>query len=676
METPVESAFGYESVPPGIAVRLLGTLRVTRDGVDLELPTSRKVRALLAYLILSPAAVGRSQLCDMLWDVPNDPRGELRWCLSKIRSLVDEPGRRRVVTRGDTIRLDLDGCNVDALEVGRAMGPAIDTLSPDDLRSLVHRFNGELLEGFEFDRNPLFHAWLTAERRRFRSCHAIAVERLAQAVSDEEALGLWERLVRLAPYDRQAHAQLFAGLARRGQIREAEEHLAATVRAFEADGLDPAPLREAWRAAKATATAPGVTIRSTLPADRSNGMRTVPPMTTPARRASIAVMPFPDRFSAAETRGGLGDALAHDVIARLAKLRCLFVIAQGTVFALDARQVGPEEAGRMLDVDYVVGGHVDRRGSGIQVDAKLGETRTGRVLWADVFSPKAEDLFLVLEEIGNRIVACVATEIETAERNRAILKPPDSLDAWEALHRGLWHMYRYRKADNETARHFFETAIRLDPTFSRAHAFLSFTHWQDAFQRWAARENAIERAYAAACQSLLADDRDPAAHWAMGRALWIRGRHGQSVGEFEQAVDLSPNFALGHYNLAFVHSTAGDAAAAIPYADRSRNLSPFDPMLFGMLGARAMALVRLGRFDEAAEAAVNAAARPNAFAHIHAIAAFTLALADRLDEARTYVATIHASQPRYDFAAFVGAFQFDEAGTAIFRKGASRLGMR
>ncbi|PJI51281.1 hypothetical protein CTI14_63540, partial [Methylobacterium radiotolerans] len=57
-------------------------------------------------------------------------------------------------------------------------------------------------------------------------------------------------------------------------------------------------------------------------------------------------------------------------------------------------------------------------------------------------------------------------------RNRAILTPPNSLDAWQAHHRGLWHMYRFNRTDNEQARHFFEMAVRLDPTFSRAYAGL------------------------------------------------------------------------------------------------------------------------------------------------------------------------------------------------------------
>ena len=118
-------------------------------------------------------------------------------------------------------------------------------------------------------------------------------------------------------------------------------------------------------------------------------------------------------------------------------------------------------------------------------------------------------------------------------------------------------MYRFNRPDNERARHFFETAVRLDPTFARAYAGLSFTHFQNAFQGWAQREPEIDRAFEAAGQSLMVDDRDPAAHWAMGRALWLRGHHDPSVVELEQSIDLSPNFALGHYTLAFVQSQAG-----------------------------------------------------------------------------------------------------------------------
>ncbi|HEY8580590.1 MAG TPA: transcriptional regulator, partial [Beijerinckiaceae bacterium] len=145
------------------------------------------------------------------------------------------------------------------------------------------------------------------------------------------------------------------------------------------------------------------------------------------------------------------------------------------------------------------------------------------------------------------------------------------------------------------------------------------------------------------------------------------------IGELQRAVDLSPNFAIGHYTLAFVQSQIGDASAAIASADHSQRLSPCDPLLFGMLGARAMALIRLGRYDEAAEWGRQAAARPNAHAHIQAIAAYALALIGRLDEARAYLAASRRTLPGYNVENFLAAMQFSPDDAALFRRVAARV---
>ncbi len=660
-----KSVESHRTSPQGpIQFRLLGPLTVSRDGQAIALPSSRKVRALMAYLAVAPRALTRGQLCELLWDVPNDPRGELRWCLSKVRSILDEPGRRRVTTNGDKVRLDVGDVFVDAVEIERAAQAGIATLSPDRLQALTALFQGEFLEGLEIDRNPAFYGWLTAQRRRLRGIHAALLEHLVKRASDDAMFGYLDKWLALAPFDPHVHEFLLNALARRGSIREGEEHLAATARLFDAEGLDHTNIQRAWKAARAQAENQArVQTTTAAPepdADAAAG----------ARRASIAVMPFVDRSEGGGTGGGSADGLVHDVITRLAKLRSLFVIAQGTVFALQERGIGSDEAGRILNVDYVVSGSLQRLDKRLSVTIELSETRTARIVWAEVFDHSLDDAFLMLDEIGNRIVASIANEIETNERNRAILKPPNSLDAWEAHHRGLWHMYRFQKDDNERAQHFFKTAVQLDPTFARAYAGLSFTHWQNAFQGWTQRETEIERAYAAAGQSLMADDRDPAAHWAMGRAMWLRGFHDQSLVELERAIDLSPNFALGHYTLAFVHSQTGDPGAAVRYSDQSRHLSPFDPLLFAILCSRAMALVRLGKFEEAADWAVKGVARPNAHAHTHGIAAYSLALAGRRAEADAQLAAIRRRLPDYGIEDFLTAFQFGPETAALFRKAA------
>ena len=138
-----------------------------------------------------------------------------------------------------------------------------------------------------------------------------------------------------------------------------------------------------------------------------------------ARRASVAITPFADISPAAGRPTMMARALAHDVITRLAKLRALFVIAQGSVFALNERGVGSEEAGRILNVDYVTSGTVRRDGRRFRVQIELSETRTARVIWADTFDDNCEDAFTVLDDIGDRIVAAIASEIETVDVNRA-----------------------------------------------------------------------------------------------------------------------------------------------------------------------------------------------------------------------------------------------------------------
>jgi len=677
VETDVESAPSrLDGDMPRLSVRLLGPLEILRDGTPVALPASRKLRALLAYLALAPHAVGRSRLCELLWDVPNDPRGELRWYLSKLRAALDTPDRRRVETRGDTVALDLDGCLVDALDVTRAAAQGIGTLDRERLRALSELFAGDLLDGLDLERSPLFDSWLIAQRRRFQAYHAAVLEQLAvnhPAGSPEMSMHL-DKWVELAPFDTRAHLALLSSLAERGAIGAAEEHLASAARLFQSEELDFAPLRAAWQAIRDQQS--GSSLKA-QPACLSTPSQLAVPSdagTVEPSQASLAVMPFVEEAGEG-TRGGLADGFTHDIITRLAKLRDFFVIARGSVFALAEKAIAPEEAGRKLGVDYVATGTVRNAAGRLIVSVELIEVRTARIVWAETFERRPDDIFAVLDDIGDSIVSSISAEIETVERNRAMLKAPNSLNAWEAYHRGLWHMYRFTQAENEQARHFFDKALQLDPTFARAYAGLSFTHWQNAFQRWGDRDRESALAYESAGHSLLVDDHNPAAHWAMGRALWLRGEQDGSLSELGRAVDLSPNFALGHYALSFVHSQSGDPRAAISSSDHSRHLSPFDPLLFGMLGSRAMSHVRLGQFEEAADWALKAAARPNAHTIILAIAAHCLALAGRLDEARGFAAAIRKTLPDYRADDFIGTFRFDPDAEALFRQGARRIGL-
>lgn len=657
-----------DSLMSGLELRLLGPLTVLRAGAAAQLPPSRKVRILIAYLALSSHPVTRERLCELLWRVPNDPRSELRWCLSKLRPLLDEPGRRRVIADDNRVSLDLQNCDVDALRLMSALHDGAGQLADDELASLSAKASGDFLEGLDADGSPDLQHWLMARRSEFRSLRAEIVAEIGNRSTPGTPRGLatardW---VESAPLDARAHQRFLAELFDRRMIEEGDRHLEAAARTFAEEGMNFAPVRAAWTAMRGgSTTAPAAVLQA----------QAVPVERAAARRASIAVMPFTELVSGRHGRSELGNALAHDVISRLARLRSLFVIARGSVFAIAEETLSLREIGERLAIDYVATGYLERHADRVVIAVDIAEAATSRILWTERFEAASSAHVAVLDDVCDGIVSSIASEIENAERNRAILKPPDSLDAWECYHRGLWHMYRFTAEENVRAADFFRQSITLDPTFSRAYAGLSFTHWQNAFQRWDDRTEQTKQALETAGRSVLVDDHNPAAHWAMGRALWLSGEVSEAVHALEQCVQLSPNFALGHYTLAFVHSQAGDPATAIASSDHSRLLSPCDPLLFGMLGSRALALVRLGNYAEAAEWSLKAASRPNAHIHILAIAAHCLALTGRIEEARTHAARIRRQNPGYGVANFLDTFRFEEDVNSQYRSAAGLIGL-
>jgi DNA-binding SARP family transcriptional activator len=163
----------------GVVVRLFGPVRVERRGRAVRLPPSRKVRALLGFLALSARSVLRSYLCDVLWDAANDPRGELRWCLTKLRSVIDDPNRKRLVTEGQWIGLDELDLEIDAAKFRASIETAIAAGSRVELRRLIELADGELLEGLEAGFPSRFQNWLAAQRQEFAALSSRALAALA-----------------------------------------------------------------------------------------------------------------------------------------------------------------------------------------------------------------------------------------------------------------------------------------------------------------------------------------------------------------------------------------------------------------------------------------------------------------------------------------------------------------
>lgn len=94
-----------------LALSLFGEFQLLRDGVPVELPSSKKTRALLAYLALNPRPHRRERLCDLFWERTDDPRAALRWSLTKLRPLINDAHRERLTADRERIIIEKDAFN-------------------------------------------------------------------------------------------------------------------------------------------------------------------------------------------------------------------------------------------------------------------------------------------------------------------------------------------------------------------------------------------------------------------------------------------------------------------------------------------------------------------------------------------------------------------------------------
>jgi len=209
---------------PMIKISLLGSLEVSRDGTALALPSSRKTRALLAYLAAIDRPQQRQHLCELLWDLPDDPRAALRWSLSRLRSLLDtEKEPSPIQADRQVAGLDHELVSIDLMSVRRIVASGVDAASTADLKAALALFKGPLGADLELPGCPAFQAWLVNAREEARRLQRQILDTLNDrlAADPEEVLPYAHARVALDPDDEAAWARLVSLLVRAGRPGEA-----------------------------------------------------------------------------------------------------------------------------------------------------------------------------------------------------------------------------------------------------------------------------------------------------------------------------------------------------------------------------------------------------------------------------------------------------------------------
>lgn len=293
------------------------------------------------------------------------------------------------------------------------------------------------------------------------------------------------------------------------------------------------------------------------------------------RAASVAVIPF-DPLPLAPDEARIATGFLEDVIAELARSPDMEVLAARTSLSLTGEQLQPQRLMEAYGVTHVLDASVRPGPDGVQVKVNLVEAASGRIVWADRYDAPLRLAGAVLEEIAIQVVNHLAARVRLTRLAQSRHRPLTSLPAQDCWLRGLECLRRSTPEGDDEARGLFQRALSIDPTYARAYAGLSLSH----FKRWNWRhgstreeeDDQLSLQYAARGEAL--DEMDPIVQLVSGRLLVYRRNFAQGRRHLERALELSPNHADCLMQIAPLWAYLGEPEAALEMAAKAFRLNP------------------------------------------------------------------------------------------------------
>jgi adenylate cyclase len=317
-------------------------------------------------------------------------------------------------------------------------------------------------------------------------------------------------------------------------------------------------------------------------------------------KPSIAVLPF-QNISGDPEQEYFADGIVEEIITALSRFKLLFVIARNSSFTFKGRAVDIKEVGLRLGVRYVLEGSVRKASGKVRITGQLIDAITGAHLWADRFERDLTDVFALQDEVTIAVVSAIEPKMLQAEIAMATRRRPENLTAYDYFLRALPQYYLATREGLAEAIRLAHRALELDPRFGSAAALAGDCHVNNVILGYANdpqfdRKEAVRLARLA----LSIDDGDP--DTLSSAAVISAYMVGDSEAEIEmadRAVALNPNSWRTWNCRGYVYRVAGLPEEAIRSFERAVRMSPVDPLLYMTFLGTGVALIELGRFDEA-----------------------------------------------------------------------------
>lgn len=289
--------------------------------------------------------------------------------------------------------------------------------------------------------------------------------------------------------------------------------------------------------------------------------------------ASIAVLPF-NILSSDTEKGYLVDGLVDNLIFELSRLSGLFVISRQSSFMYKDGLKSSKQIGSELSVKYLLEGSTQISGNQLRVNTRLIEANTERCIWAEKYDGNMQEIFSLQDEITLSIVKALQIKLSPEEAEFFGHEGTESVEAHDALLRGMACHWKYSPKFIAEARVHFTKAVELDPNYASAHAWLVRTLLFQWVMKWDLDDGLRQIALEHAQKAVAINDKLSFTQSMLGWAhLWLKHRD-PSIAACRNAVAIDPNNFEAHIFLSMSLSSAGFGEEALYYIQKAQRLNP------------------------------------------------------------------------------------------------------
>ena len=291
---------------------------------------------------------------------------------------------------------------------------------------------------------------------------------------------------------------------------------------------------------------------------------------------SIAVLAFAD-LSPTKDQEYFSDGIAEEILNALARVKGLKVAGRTSSFHFKGKNEDLHAIGATLGVANILEGSVRKQGNKVRITAQLIKASDGFHLWSKTYDGDLTDVFELQERIARAITSELKVVLQGDQQSRLVPVATVNPEAY-ALYLQSSAIFNRREGSRfADAIGQLEQALKLDPTYARAHSrlaalFAISTSYsvRDVRTAMAAAESHARRA----------TELDPSLaepHAVLALLFGQQRRYEEESASFQRALALDPDDVTANFWFATSRVVEGYGRQGAEVLDRVLVLDPILP---------------------------------------------------------------------------------------------------